>query len=127
MQKKFFSFIYDEKGSAIIIVALGMVVFLGLVSLVTDVGLVLVSKSKLINGVDSSALAGAQDLPDRPDLAVIDAQNYAISNGVNINDLNIEVINNDKAIIVKAGRNVNLFFARILGINTGFVKHEAMA
>jgi len=127
MQKNYFSFINNEKGSAIIIVALGMVIFLGLVSLVTDAGLIFVSKSKLINAIDASALAGAQELPEHPNSAVSIAKNYAVANGVNIDDLSIEVINSNKAIKVQAERTVNLLFAKVLGINTGFVEHQAVA
>ncbi|MEL7563575.1 MAG: pilus assembly protein TadG-related protein [Dehalobacterium sp.] len=127
MKGIFSRFLLNEKGSAIIIVALGMVVFLGLVSLVTDTGLIFASKSQLVNAVDAAALAGAQELPERRDLAVTTAENYAVANGVNTDDLTIEIINNDKAIKVQAGRTVNLLFAKVLGINTGFVEHEAVA
>ncbi|WP_148135297.1 pilus assembly protein TadG-related protein [Candidatus Formimonas warabiya] len=124
MNKKIFD---NEKGSAMILVALGMAVLLGLVSLVTDTGLIFVSQAKLVNAVDAAALAGAQELPGRPDLAVTVAENYAVTNGVNAHDLDIEVMNENKAIRVQAERNVNLLFAKILGINTGFVEHEATA
>ena len=58
---KYQKLITNEKGSAIVLVALAMTVFLGMVSLVTDTGLIFVSKARLVNAVDAAVLAGAQN------------------------------------------------------------------
>lgn len=52
----------NEGGQVIVIVALGIVVFLGFAGLVTDVGLVYASQRQLHTMADAASLAGAQDL-----------------------------------------------------------------
>jgi len=118
-------FIADERGSAIVLVALCMTVFLGMVSLVTDTGLVYAAKARLVNAVDAAVLAGAQELPGRPDEAVAVAENYAEVNGFDL--LTAEVINENKSLKVSAQKEVNLLFAKVFGFNSGLVSHEAVA
>jgi hypothetical protein len=128
MLKKFKSlkkFISNESGSALVLVAISMTVLLGMVSLVTDVGLIYVSKARLVNAVDAAVLAGAQELPEKPDLAVSVAENYAAVNG--IEHLTVEVTNDHKTLKVAGEKTVNLLFARLLGFNTGTVGHQAAA
>jgi len=60
----------------------GVVVLLGCASLVTDVGLLYTSRNRLINAADAAALAGAQELPDKPEMAEAVAREYAKDNGV---------------------------------------------
>ncbi|MDK2821784.1 MAG: hypothetical protein PWP31_1749 [Clostridia bacterium] len=115
----------EQKGSALILISLAMTALLGIVSLVTDVGLVYVSKFNLVNAVDAAALAGTQELPDRPQKAKEVAKNYAIANGVNEN-LDIELLN-DYSLKVHASREIDLLFAKVIGFNKGFVSHEAIA
>ncbi|HHT64302.1 MAG: pilus assembly protein TadG-related protein [Bacillota bacterium] len=122
---KYQKLITNEKGSAIVLVALAMTVFLGMVSLVTDTGLIFVSKARLVNAVDAAVLAGAQELPHWPDTAAQVAENYATVNG--IENPTVEVIDEKRALKVKGERTVNLLFARVLGFNTGIVTHEAVA
>jgi len=119
--------LFKEKGSVVMITVLTMTILLGVVSLVVDVGLIYVSKFNLVNALDAAALAGAQELPAHPDRAVTTAKEYAAANGVNEAGLQIEVINDRKALKVKGERQVNLLFAKVLGINTGFANHEAIA
>ncbi len=49
-----------EKGQALIIAALAMTALLGIVGLVTDVGLAFLEKTDMQKGVDAAAIAGAQ-------------------------------------------------------------------
>jgi hypothetical protein len=117
----------DEKGSAIIIFALGLTVFLGFSALVTDVGILYLADYKLTNAVDAAVLAGAQELPYNPQGAVTQATNYAIANGLKEEQFSIEVLKDNKLIRITAEKDVNLLFAKVLGFDTGKVNHVAEA
>src|SRR5690606_21957458 len=53
----------NEKGSALFLTAIAMVVLLGFAALVTDVGLLYLNRYQLANAADAAALAGVQELP----------------------------------------------------------------
>ena len=119
--------IASEKGSVLLMVALGMVVLLGCASLVTDVGLLYTSRNRLINAADAAALAGAQELPDKPEMAEAVAREYAKANGVIEDNLEVEVSADRKSITVKPCQNVRFLFARVLGFTEQEVNAEATA
>jgi len=119
--------ISSEKGSVLVIVALGMVVLLGCASLVTDVGLLYTSRNRLINAADAAALAGAQELPDKPEMAEAVAREYAKTNGVDEDHLEVEVSADRKSITVKPRQNVRFLFAQVLGFTEQEVNAEATA
>lgn len=117
----------EEKGSAVIILALAMTVLLGFTALVTDVGLLYLTNVQLSNAVDAAVLAGAQELPHNPELALQQAEDYALANGVEKEKISLEVFNDNKAIKAQANKEVEFFFARVLGFNSGQVAHGATA
>lgn len=117
----------EEKGSAVIILAIGLTVFLGFTALVTDVGLLYLSNVQITNAVDAAVLAGAQELPYNPELALLQAENYALANGVDGEKLTLELLDADKAIKASAQKEVEFLFAKVLGFNSGQVAHTAMA
>lgn len=119
--------INNEKGSAVIIVALLMVVFLGFVALVVDGGLLYITEAKLSNAMDAAALAGIQELPFNPEGAKVKAKEYALANGVKESNLTVEIVDGNNAIKVYSNRNVEFLFARVLGFNQGKVDARAMA
>jgi len=106
---------------------LGMVVLLGCASLVTDVGLLYTSRNRLINAADAAALAGAQELPDKPEMAEAVAREYAKDNGVLEDNVEVEVSADRKSITVKPHQNVRFLFARVLGFTQQEVVAEATA
>ncbi|MEP6872631.1 MAG: Tad domain-containing protein, partial [Anaerolineaceae bacterium] len=65
----------------LILFAAGLVAFLGIVGLSVDVGQLLYTKTDLQKLADSSALAGAQDLPQSTANATTSADLYATNNG----------------------------------------------
>ena len=69
----------DERGSALVFVALAIVVLLGVAGLVIDVGNGRLNDRKLQTAVDLGLLAGAQELPDT-DKAAHDAEEIARKN-----------------------------------------------
>ena len=119
--------ITSEKGSVLVMVALGMVVLLGCASLVTDVGLLYTSRNRLINAADAAALAGAQELPDKPEMAEVVAREYAMANGVSEDNLDVEVSADNRSITVKPRQNVRFLFAQLLGFTEQEVDAEATA
>lgn len=124
MFKKFFG---DEQGSAIIILAMGLSVFLGFVALVADLGALYFNDSKVTNGVDAAVLAGAQELPYNPSQAIAKAKAYAEANGLDGTKLDVEVFSDNKKIKAHYEKEVNFLFAGVLGVNKGQVGHTAIA
>lgn len=61
----FSAFRRDESGAVMLIAAFGLILFLGVASLVTDLGLRYYQKSRLQNALDSAALASVTSLPDK--------------------------------------------------------------
>ena len=120
-------FLKDEIGSVTILFALGLTVFLGCAALVTDVGLVYLADAKLTNAVDAAVLAGAQELPGRPEVARSQAIAYAVANGINPDHLAVDISNGNRKIKVTAQRDVRLFFANYFGVNSAQVDHMAAA
>ncbi len=125
--------------------ALAMAAMLVMVAFVVDIGKAYLVQRQLQAGVDAAALAGAQHLPD-PSEAMTVAQDYGPSvgekNAVKIGS-NVTTtvttrcvssapgcnpsLGNYNAVKVQASSDVNLLFARILGINKLKVKATATA
>lgn len=115
----------SERGSIVILVALGMTVLLGSCAMVVDVGLIYVQKARLQNAVDAAALAGVQELPGDKDRATLIAKDYALQNGVdNITTL-IEA--NNFKIMVSGKKTVPTYFAKIWGINSEQISANSVA
>jgi len=72
-----------------IVVAIGMVAFLGMASLVTDLGLRYYQKSELQNACDSAALAAVTYLPDKTRAKQV-ALEYMSVNGFDPSDVLVE-------------------------------------
>lgn len=118
-------FCEQERGSVVILVALGLTFLLGFCALVTDIGLLYAGKSHLQNTVDAAALAGAQELPGNATLAQQVASDIANKNGVPTVSVIFE--SSDAVIIVKATKHVPTYFAQILGISEGIISVSAKA
>lgn len=119
--------IKSEKGTAIVIVALCMTVILGFSALVIDVGLVSYEKSKISNAVDAAALAGAQELINNKSNACSMANQYLEKNGINPLDAEIVLSDSDTKISVTVNKEVNYYFAKILGFDKGNAKAIGVA
>lgn len=117
----------DEKGTALVLVALALVALLGCTALVTDVGLLYSHRARLVNAADAAALAGVQELPERPQTARVVAEDYAEANGIKPDQLELEVADDCRSLTVNVSRTVQLLFARVLGISSQDVKAAATA
>lgn len=117
----------EENGTILILVAVGMVAFLGFLALVIDGGNLYLYRNRLARAADASALAGAQELPDYPAAAEVKASEYAEKNGVEPGRLSVTVSDDNKSITVETAATVDYSFARFLGFTQNNVSARAKA
>jgi len=117
----------DDKGNVAIILCLVFTVLLGFTAYVVDIGLVYVEKVKLSNAIDSAALAAILELP----IDSIKARNVAIAylqkNNVDPSKVSITISSDNKSIEIEGIKNVNHFFAPIIGINSSNINASTKA
>ncbi len=125
----------NKDGSVMILTAISLVALLGFAALAIDVGAMYTAKNQLQAAVDSAALAGASGLivNDNGATATTRANQFA---GLN-NCINLPVAAPNATVTVSfpvasrirvdAVRPMNLYFARVLGINTANITAFAEA
>ena len=109
----------NERGQAIVLMVLALVVLLGMAALVLDVGNWFHTKRRLQATSDAAALAGAQKLPDDPGGAATMAMSYANQNGGDVAGTDITITSTaapNDTISVKAKRTDPGVFTSVLGI-----------
>lgn len=131
--KKFVQdFANDQRGLALVMVAAAMVALVGFTALVSDIGLLVVKRQQLVNTMDAVAMAGAQALPDETNATTV-AEDYARFNHFDPDDpsypLNVSFTGtgNQKIISVSGKKNVNMIFAKVLGISSETITASASA
>jgi Flp pilus assembly protein TadG len=133
----------DERGSSLVIVAAGIVVFLGAAAVSVDLGMLFVAHSQAQRAADAAALAAAGILSNQPDdTAAARAEGIAYAAKNDILGTPAAVQGSDVTFpgyptILKArvwvyrtaarGDPVNTIFARVLGINTADIAVKAAA
>ena len=124
----------DERGGALVLVAVAMLCLLGFGALVADVGLYTLARQQLVNAVDAAALAGAAELSPAGSgeeaAALRAARDYAVKNGADPEALEVFVEPGpgwSKAVRVNAGRKVDFILARLFGVDAGTVRASASA
>lgn len=116
----------SNKGSTMVIIAVMAFVMLGFTAVAVDTGNVMIQKQRLQNAVDAAALASAQMLPDS-DAAEEAADRYARLNGVSPSDITATISDGGKCITIRANKNIEYTFARILGLTGQTVSLSAKA
>jgi len=122
----------NERGQVAIIVALLIISLLGMTALVIDMGSLYEERRFLQTIADSAALAGAQELPEKPDEAIQKAIEYA-GNHRDLSSINIEVtierweVDNDQITVKVNNPNTPVYFAKVLGIYSADVAATATA
>jgi Flp pilus assembly protein TadG len=109
----------NERGQALVLTVLSLVVLLGMAALVLDVGAWFHQKRHLQATADAAALAGAQFLPDDPLTAQSQAVGYGTKNGGGVLAGNVTITssrNTNDTISVKAAKTNNGIFSRVLGV-----------
>lgn len=117
----------EEKGAVLVLVAAAVTAMMGFAALVVDVGNLYLNKTQLSNAADAAVLAAAQELPKNAANAQVIAKDYTARNG-KANDVTTTTISSDsKTIEVNINRDVQLFFAPILGFDNSTVSASAAA
>lgn len=117
----------EEKGAVTVLLAAALVVLTGFTALVTDIGLLYLTRSRMVDALDSAVLAGVQELPANPDNALNMADTYAAMNGLAANECSFTIEDDNTIISGDAERDVNFLFARVLGHYQTDVKVHARA
>lgn len=115
----------NNRGSIIIIAVIFMTVLLGIGAIATDMAVLYAEKSRLQNAVDAAVLAGAQELPARPDSAYLAASEYSELNNTDLSFLEISTSNTE--IKAAAEKEVPLYLARVFNIQSSNITAEARA
>lgn len=121
----------DERGLSFVLVSLGIMALFGMAAMVTDFGRIALTRQRLVNAVDSAAMAGARELtlnPDtstREDTARQKALDVAGANGVPSDRVTVTI--NGNKISVDAGQTVDLIMSRAFSVNSRDVSAHAAA
>lgn len=123
--KKLHELIHNQEGISLILVALCLVVFMGFIAIVVDVGALYFEKSRLQKALDAAVLGGAQMLPISEDEAKSIAIDLVSKNSFSVSlsevDTGANYIQIDKTV------NKDLTFARVIGFNDADVTATARA
>lgn len=125
MKRRFNSFRRDESGAVMVIAAFGLVAFLAIASLVTDLGLRYYQKSRLQNALDSAALASVTYLPDKNRATQV-ALEYVRKNGFETDKVKIE-FPDEGVIRVSDDYVCQTLFANVFDEDKMFIQAHAAA
>jgi Flp pilus assembly protein TadG len=114
-----------EAGQVLVIVAAAMAGILGFLALVVDVGLLYAERARAMNAAEAAATAGVQWLPGDVAAATATAVDYAQRNGIAAGQTTVTITQSNTQLRVSVRKDVQLFFARVLGINTAPVSGKA--
>jgi len=131
----------DERGAALVLVALSLVVLIAAAALAVDVGLLTTARTEAQRTADMAAHAGASALilsPYSEAAARSEAIAFATQNSVRGSaprevDLDVEVILDESKVrvtmnrTIASGSPISTFFARVLGVDRVNVRARAAA
>lgn len=120
--KRFFK---KEDGAAMVIAAFGLVAFLSIVSLVTDMGLKYHQKSLLQSAMDAAALAAVRYMPDEETAKKV-ALEYVEKNGFTTESVVVE-FPSDEIIRVSDSRTGKTIFASLFNVDSVQINAKAAA
>jgi Flp pilus assembly protein TadG len=119
----------NERGQAMVLTVVFLVVLLGMAAMVLDVGSWYRADRDTQSTADAAALAGAQALPEDPAQAKTLAQQYAAKNGglgSGAITISSKVVTND-TIRVTVKRSAPGFFSKVVGVNSVSVGSTGVA
>ncbi len=123
--KKIRRFYKSEDGAAMVIAAFGLVAFLSIVSLVTDMGLKYYQESCLQNAMDAAALAAVRYMPDEAKATAI-ALEYVEKNGFSTENVVVE-FPTDEIVRVSDTRESKTIFASLFNVDSVQLNAKAAA
>lgn len=107
----------DERGSALILVALALTVLVGFAGLAVDAGRLYIERQRLQTIADAAALAGARQLPDSRQQAATTALAMVRANQPTpLTTETADVAADNLAVTVRLARPVPLTLIRLLGL-----------
>lgn len=110
----------NERGQAVLLTVLFLVVLLGATALTLDIGVWYHEQRQAQATADEAVLSGAQSLPDDPTSAVNDTQSYADDNGGGVDAGSIKLSSSDgvtdDTVSVSVTRTAPSFFSKIFSI-----------
>jgi Flp pilus assembly protein TadG len=113
--------IKDDKGVVAIFVGIALVALVGMLAYVIDTGSLYETRRSMQSAADAAALAGAQELPENPDVAVQVALDYVDMQGLPVTSTDVSIertfVSNDTIKVTVSDPNKKTFFAGIFGIN----------
>ncbi len=114
-------FFRGERGQALPLFALFLLIFLGFVAMSIDVGRYVWARTQMQAAVDAAALAAAQSMPSETDAAAkateywIDNSGFIRSQGENV-QFSVSYPTGNKAVRVEASARIPTWFARLFGV-----------
>ncbi len=114
-----------EDGAVMVVAAFGLVAFLSIISLVTDMGLKYHQKSKLQSAMDAAALAAVRYMPDEAK-ARETALEYVEKNGFSTESVVVEFPTNE-IVRVSDSREGKTIFASLFDIDSVQINAKAAA
>lgn len=117
----------NRKGTSLVFYSILLSVIAGFAAISVDFGIIAYEKSKLVNTVDAAALAGAQELVANISNTENIVASYINKNNHNLKETSISVDYENRQVEVNASKNVNSYFAKILGKNNFDVSAVAAA
>lgn len=123
--KRLRRFYKSEDGAAMVIAAFGLVAFLSVVSLVTDMGLKYYQESCLQNAMDAAALAAVRYMPDETKAKEV-AIEYVEKNGFSTENVVVEFPTNE-IVRVSDSRESKTIFASLFNVDSVQLNAKAAA
>lgn len=121
----------DERGLSFVMVSIGIMALFGMTALVTDFGRMALERQRLVNAVDSAAMAGARELSLGPNPSTREEEagrkslEVAAANGVPSEKVTVSI--NGNRISVDAVTTVELIMSRPFGVRSKNVRAHAAA
>ena len=112
-----------SRGQILVLYAMAMIVMMGIMALVVDVGWYWSNTLRVQRAADAAALAGAVSLPGDPTAAFADARAEAAKNGYTngvggVVVTPVQDVSNSRRLIVRIQAPVGTFFMRVFGMAT---------
>ena len=127
----------DERGAVVMVLAIVLVVVVGMLVLVVDLGRGVAYKRQVVTGTDAAALAAAQQcaLGNGTEAATLAAGDVLDQNvdlaasitGIEMPDCDVPAGPGLRTVTVTTSASIEYFFAPIFGIDSGSIGSEAVA
>ena len=117
----------NQRGAVLLLAAFVLPALLGFGALAIDIGMLYKTKTELSAAADAAALAGAQELPKKPDQAEVMAKEYASRNGKPADQVTVTIAADNRSIEVDIKRIVPLYLVRVFVKSSSLVAEKSKA